>query len=337
MRASLDQAGIVHQDPALRQAAGQAFYNTSKFTLRELRARASQQQLKADFEANRGYWSPIWDGVLKLSPDFFEAYLEYSSVPWRQGVLAPKIKELIYCAFDCSATHLWLPGLKLHMRNALGHGATPLEIMEVIQIASALGAHAFEYAMPALRARGMTATVYTVSGWVGRPGYMTWDQLRQIRDWGMSVQSHSQSHPFLSELDAPRLRTELLESKAALDRELGQDTAEIAFPGGDAPARGLRYLIGECGYRVAVGTRWGVNTHAPDPGRFVRRCTVRGDITVEQARRFIGGDPWLSLTTNPREAALRTLWSTLGPSRYARWRRWFLDALVGDRGLSRAE
>ena len=51
MKASLDRAGIVHQDAALRQAAEQAFYNTSKFTLRDLRARASQQQLKADFEA----------------------------------------------------------------------------------------------------------------------------------------------------------------------------------------------------------------------------------------------------------------------------------------------
>lgn len=43
MKANLDKAGIVHQDPALRQAAGQAFYNTSKFTLRDLRARASRQ------------------------------------------------------------------------------------------------------------------------------------------------------------------------------------------------------------------------------------------------------------------------------------------------------
>src|SRR5205809_2414833 len=50
MKASLDKAQIVHQDQALRQAAGQAFYNTSKFTLRDLKARASQQQLKADFE-----------------------------------------------------------------------------------------------------------------------------------------------------------------------------------------------------------------------------------------------------------------------------------------------
>ncbi len=45
------QPTIVHQDQALRQAAGQAFCNTSKFTLRDLRNRASPQQLKADFEA----------------------------------------------------------------------------------------------------------------------------------------------------------------------------------------------------------------------------------------------------------------------------------------------
>ena len=50
MKTSLDKAKIIHQDQALRQAAGQAFYNTSKFTLRDLKARASQQQLKADFE-----------------------------------------------------------------------------------------------------------------------------------------------------------------------------------------------------------------------------------------------------------------------------------------------
>ena len=50
MKASLDAIGVIEQDPALRQAAGQAFYNTSKFTLRDLRARANLQQLRADFE-----------------------------------------------------------------------------------------------------------------------------------------------------------------------------------------------------------------------------------------------------------------------------------------------
>ncbi len=49
MKAALDSAGVVEQEAALRQAADQAFYNASKFTLRDLRARASRQQLEADF------------------------------------------------------------------------------------------------------------------------------------------------------------------------------------------------------------------------------------------------------------------------------------------------
>src|SRR6266496_2763870 len=64
MRASLDKAKITNQDQALRQAAGQAFYNTSKFTLRDLRARASQQQLKADFEAYLDGFSPNVQEIL---------------------------------------------------------------------------------------------------------------------------------------------------------------------------------------------------------------------------------------------------------------------------------
>nr|PZN75889.1 MAG: restriction endonuclease subunit S [Pseudomonadota bacterium] len=65
MKASLDRAGITNQDAALRQAAGQAFYNTSKFTLRDLRARASQQQLKADFEAYLDGFSPNVQDILE--------------------------------------------------------------------------------------------------------------------------------------------------------------------------------------------------------------------------------------------------------------------------------
>ena len=64
MQATLDTAGVVEQDPALRQAAGQAFYNTSKFTLRDLRARASRPQLTADFEAYLDGFSPNVQDIL---------------------------------------------------------------------------------------------------------------------------------------------------------------------------------------------------------------------------------------------------------------------------------
>ena len=65
MKTTLDKAKIIHQDQALRQAAGQAFYNTSKFTLRDLKARASQQQLKADFEAYLDGFSPNVQDILE--------------------------------------------------------------------------------------------------------------------------------------------------------------------------------------------------------------------------------------------------------------------------------
>ena len=64
MKASLDRAGVVEQDPALRQAAGQAFYNTSRFTLSDLRARANRQQLTADFQAYLDGFSPSVQDIL---------------------------------------------------------------------------------------------------------------------------------------------------------------------------------------------------------------------------------------------------------------------------------
>ena len=65
MKASLDAAGVVEQDPALRQAAGQAFYNTSRFTLSDLKARANRQQLKADFEAYLDGFSPNVQDIIE--------------------------------------------------------------------------------------------------------------------------------------------------------------------------------------------------------------------------------------------------------------------------------
>jgi alkylhydroperoxidase/carboxymuconolactone decarboxylase family protein YurZ len=109
-----------------------------------------QQKIKDTFVRNRGYWAEIWEEVLKLSPDFFEAYMELSSIPWKAGVLEPKIKEFIYIAIDASTTHLYRPGLQVHVRNALNHGATITEIMEVLELTSAIGIHTCTMGVPVL-------------------------------------------------------------------------------------------------------------------------------------------------------------------------------------------
>lgn len=109
-----------------------------------------QQALKAQFTESRGYWHEFWDGMLELDPDLFEAYLDFSALPWRSGVLEPKVKEFVYIAFDAAATHLYVPGLKAHMRNAVRLGATPAEITEVLELVSLIGVHAATVAAPIL-------------------------------------------------------------------------------------------------------------------------------------------------------------------------------------------
>ena len=109
-----------------------------------------RRELREAFIEARGFWTPLWEGLLDLDPDFFEAYLNFSSVPWRNGPLEPKVKELVLLAMDAAATHLFEPGIRQHVRNAIGHGATREELMEVLELTSTLGIHACNIGVPIL-------------------------------------------------------------------------------------------------------------------------------------------------------------------------------------------
>jgi hypothetical protein len=65
IKTMLDEAQITEQRAALCDASGQAFYNTSKFTLRDLKSRGSQQQLLADFEDYLNGFSPNVQDILE--------------------------------------------------------------------------------------------------------------------------------------------------------------------------------------------------------------------------------------------------------------------------------
>ena len=109
-----------------------------------------RQRLKDEFTESRGYWAPLWDQVLEISPEYFEAYMKLSSVPWKTGTLEPKVREFIYIGIDTATTHLHEQGTRVHMQNAIRYGATQAELMEVLQLASVLGVHTMTMGLPAL-------------------------------------------------------------------------------------------------------------------------------------------------------------------------------------------
>jgi alkylhydroperoxidase/carboxymuconolactone decarboxylase family protein YurZ len=109
-----------------------------------------QEEIKAEFTAKRGYWNEFWEGFLRLDAEFFATYTAMSSHSWEHGTLEPKVKEFVYCAFDASATHMFAPGLRQHIANAIRYGATPEELMEVFELASGIGVESFALALPTL-------------------------------------------------------------------------------------------------------------------------------------------------------------------------------------------
>jgi len=184
----------------------------------------------------------------------------------------------------------------------------------------------YERGFRELADRDMSATFFVTTRWVGTPGYVSWGQLREMRAAGMDIQSHTQSHPFMSELPAQEVRRELRESKAELDQHLVQDTDMLALPGGDWPRSSYRGLIAEAGYRVIATSQWGVNRglQAGNDLTIVHRCTVSGVTSRSSFQKIVDGDPWLARRRRIREGGLRTLRSALGPSRYAHLRKVFL-------------
>ena len=107
-----------------------------------------KERLKEAFRTSRGYFDEVWDEIIGLDLDFFEQYERFSSVPWHHGALDPKTKELIAIGLNASVTHMYMPGVRAHIRQALKVGATRQEIMEVFQLVSVLGVHSLTVGLP---------------------------------------------------------------------------------------------------------------------------------------------------------------------------------------------
>lgn len=105
---------------------------------------------QCDAHIARGDWNPLWDQLRELDPEFMEAYLAFRSVPHRKGPLPQKFKELVLVAINAATTHLYAPGVRRHLRNALKAGATVEEVLEVIQLTTVMGIHSCNLAIPIL-------------------------------------------------------------------------------------------------------------------------------------------------------------------------------------------
>ena len=97
-----------------------------------------------------GQWNVAWDGFLALDPAWTDAFMAMGAGIYGSGALPPKEIELLSIAFDASFTHMYAPGTRRHIQNALKAGASIEEIFEVLKICAAQGVQACNLGAPIL-------------------------------------------------------------------------------------------------------------------------------------------------------------------------------------------
>jgi peptidoglycan/xylan/chitin deacetylase (PgdA/CDA1 family) len=145
-----------------------------------------------------------------------------------------------------------------------------------------------EFALPVLKEFRIPAAFFIVTGGVGATDawnridgvpnepIMSWDDLKRLRDEGMTIGSHSATHAVLDGLPENRLREEVEGSRRLLEERLGAPVRHFAYPQGRFSAA-AESAVKEAGYDAAWATRKGRPLAAGDVTA-IRRVPVSGFI-----------------------------------------------------------
>jgi peptidoglycan/xylan/chitin deacetylase (PgdA/CDA1 family) len=109
----------------------------------------------------------------------------------------------------------------------------------------------YQYAFPLLRRYAMPATFFIFTNAIGHDKYLTWDDVKELSRSGMTIGSHSRSHPFLQKItDEEKLDYEIVESKSIIEKKIGKRVDLFAYPFGGYTDK-LANKIKSAGYKAA--------------------------------------------------------------------------------------
>jgi peptidoglycan/xylan/chitin deacetylase (PgdA/CDA1 family) len=163
-----------------------------------------------------------------------------------------------------------------------------------------------ENALPEMEARGIPATLFIPTGYLGKrpewirdpafPGYhqkvMSADQLAGFKDHPLfSLESHSCSHPDFLKLDEDQARSEFRESKTHLERILGKKVTQFSFPYGAHDSR-LVELALEAGYERVFTVEPRAAFADADEAATGRVAANPGDWPIEFRLKLLGAYRW---------------------------------------------
>jgi len=182
-------------------------------------------------------------------------------------------------------------------------------------------------AFPRLKAAGLPFTLFVATDAVDRqsPTYLSWDQIREMRDAGNDFGAHTASHLHMADASAERNREEMRRSLKRLKEELGEAPALFAYPYGEA-STAVWDVVKEFGFATAFGQhsgavhvtgqpyylpRFALTENYSDMESFTLRIDARAlpitDVTPEDPDLRDRNPPLAGFTVGPSIRSLRGL------------------------------
>jgi peptidoglycan/xylan/chitin deacetylase (PgdA/CDA1 family) len=135
-------------------------------------------------------------------------------------------------------------------------------------------------AYPLLKRYNDKATIYIISGRVGKPGYLTWDELHELAASPLiTIGAHTRTHPQLAKKSPQRVRDELDGCKADLESRLSVVVRHLAYPSGSYNKDTIKQAQAS-GYVTAATVHFGIRE--------------RADKLLELPRVFVDGGEMLN-------------------------------------------
>lgn len=139
-----------------------------------------------------------------------------------------------------------------------------------------------------LKQYGLRATWYIPSGLVGKPGYMTWDQLRALQSDRHEIGGHSADHINIDGLEAGALRHQVCDDREALQSR-GFEAASFAYPYGGYDEE-AKQMVRECGYASARTIGAGPEDIPPMDAFALRAYPyIVSDTSFSKLQRYVSG------------------------------------------------
>jgi peptidoglycan/xylan/chitin deacetylase (PgdA/CDA1 family) len=135
-------------------------------------------------------------------------------------------------------------------------------------------------AAPVLHEFGFNATFYLTTGFLGTPGYLKADQVRELNALGFQIGCHSMTHPYLSDLTDAELKREIMDAKLQIEQIVHHPIEHFSCPGGRYDARTLQ-CARAAGFSTVANSEFHANSSSTSPYELGRVAMLR-DLTLAQ-------------------------------------------------------